>query len=93
MIQVVMTHQVIVHVTAEGAIKMIFKFIRNLLTKSKTKIPLFIVYFNHKKYKQQGKENSCMVKLHPSIANDEFVKFYTGIIIDYVRDTYNLDEM
>lgn len=72
---------------------MIYKFLQNLFTKNKTKIPLFIVYFNHKKYKESGKENSCLVNMHPNLKNDEFIKFYTKIIIDHIRDTYNLEEM
>lgn len=72
---------------------MIFKFLQNLFTKNKTKIQLFATYFNHKKYKESGKENSCMVKIHPNLANDEFIKHYTSIIIDYIRESYDLEEL
>ena len=72
---------------------MIYKFLQKLLTKNKTKIPLFITYFDYQKYKEFGKENSCITKPHPLIANDEFIKHYLGIIIDHVRKNYNLEEL
>lgn len=44
-------------------------------TKNLTRIPLFTMTFNYKKYKENGKENSCMLyTLHPDIARDEFLK-------------------
>lgn len=69
------------------------KFLKNSLTKNRTKIPLFSTYFNHKKYKESGKENSCLTKIHPLIAKDEYVKHYLKILSDYIRETYNLEEL
>ena len=43
-------------------------------TKNLTRIPLFTMTFNYKKYKENGKENSCMLYtclLYTSDAADE----------------------
>ena len=73
--------------------KMIYKFLQKLLTKNNTRIPLFITYFDYQKYKQIGKANSCIIMIHPLIANDKFIQHYLGIIIDHVRDNYSLEEL
>lgn len=43
-------------------------------TKNLTEIPLFTMTFDYRKYKADGKKDSCMFYAHPDIANDEFVK-------------------
>jgi len=72
---------------------MIFKLLQKLLTKNRTEIPLVILLFNYGKYKQMGKELTCTARLHPTIANDEFVMSQIQIISDHVRDNYNMKEM
>lgn len=67
--------------------------ITRLLTKKRTQIPLFYVTFNHKQYKKEEKENSCMVKAHPIIGNDKHIKKELGNLIDYIRDNYDMDKM
>ena len=47
--------------------------------------------FNYRKYKADGKKDSCMFYAHPDIANDEFVKSKLQEVVDYVRDNYDLD--
>jgi hypothetical protein len=47
--------------------------------------------FNYRKYKAQGKKDSCMLYSHPDIANDEFVKGKLQEVVDYIRDNYDLD--
>ena len=42
-------------------------------TKNLTRIPLFMMTFNYRKYKADGKKGSCMFYTHPDIAKDEFV--------------------
>lgn len=60
-------------------------------TKNLTEIPLFTMTFNYRKYKTDGKKDSCMFYAHPDIANDEFVKSKLQEVVDYVRDNYDLD--
>lgn len=43
-------------------------------TKNLTEIPLFTMTFDYRKYKAQGKKDSCTMHCHPDIAKDEFVK-------------------
>ena len=65
--------------------------ITNLLTKNKTQIPLFYVSFNHKKFTEDGKIDSCMVNVHPLIRNDEYIKLKLNELVDYIRDNYDMD--
>lgn len=61
-------------------------------TKNYTEIPLFVMLFNYKQYKEQGKAGSCQFWCHPDIANDEFVKEKLSEVVDYIRDSYDLDK-
>ena len=49
------------------------------------------MHFNYKQYKEQGKAGSCQFYCHPDIANDEFVKEKLSEVVDYIRDSYDLD--
>ena len=60
-------------------------------TKNLTRIPLFTMTFNYRKYKADGKKDSCMLYAHPDIAKDEFVKSKLQEIVNYIRDNYDLD--
>lgn len=60
-------------------------------TKNLTEIPLFTMTFNYRKYKTQGKKDSCMLYSHPDIANDEFVKSKLQEVVNHIRDNYDLD--
>lgn len=60
-------------------------------TKNLTRIPLFTMTFDYRKYKSQGKKDSCMFYAHPNIANDEFVRGKLQEVVDYIRDNYDLD--
>ena len=60
-------------------------------TKNLTRVPLFTMVFNYRKYKTDGKKDSCMFYAHPDIANDEFVKSKLQEVVDYIRDNYDLD--
>lgn len=88
-----MIHQVVVRVIVEVVINMLYEVLRKLLTKNKTRIPLFITYFDYRKYQDSGKENSCITMIHPNIANDKFIKQHLGIVIDYIRDNYDLEDL
>lgn len=60
-------------------------------TKNLTQIPLFVMVFDYKKFKSEGKRNSCMLHIHPELAEDEFVKSKLQEVVDYVRDNYDMD--
>ena len=60
-------------------------------TKNLTRIPLFTMTFNYRKYKADGKKDSCMFYTHPDIAKDEFVKSKLQEVVNYIRDNYDLD--
>lgn len=60
-------------------------------TKNLTEIPLFTMVFNYRKYKADGKKDSCMFYAHPDIADDKFVKSKLQEAVDYIRDNYDLD--
>lgn len=47
--------------------------------------------FDYRKYKAQGKKDSCTMYCHPDIANDEFVKSKLQEVVDYIRDNYDLE--
>lgn len=60
-------------------------------TKNLTRIPLFTMTFNYRKYKTQGKKDSCMFYAHPNIVQDEFVKSKLQEVVDHIRDNYDLE--
>lgn len=60
-------------------------------TKNLTRIPLFTMIFDYRKYQQDGKPGSCTFYAHPDIAQDEFVKEKLGEVVDHIRDNYDLD--
>lgn len=48
--------------------------------------------FNYKKYKENGKENSCVLyALHPDIERDEFLKENLQKCVDYIRGNYDME--
>ena len=60
-------------------------------TKNLTRIPLFTMVFDYRKYQQDGKPGSCTFYAHPDIAQDEFVKEKLCEVVDHIRDNYDLD--
>lgn len=60
-------------------------------TKNYTRIPLFTMIFDYRKYQKDGKPGSCTFVAHPEIAQDEFVKEKLCEVVDYIRDNYDLD--
>lgn len=67
-----------------------FKFINRKLTKNYKEIPLFWVNFNLNKYKKDGAENSCVVKIHPELKNDIWVECALYDLVDYIRKHYDM---
>lgn len=66
---------------------------KNTFTKNKTEIPLFYVNFNYEKYKEEGKEGSCVAHIHPLLKDDEYIIKMINTTIDYIRDNYDMDEV
>ena len=72
--------------------KKIFNLSIRYKTKNLTRIPLFIMTFDWKKFHKDGKENSCMLYiLHPDIAKDQFLKKKLSECVDYIRDNYDME--
>lgn len=72
--------------------KKIFNLYIRYKTKNLTRIPLFIITFDWKKFHKDGKENSCMLYiLHPDIAKDQFLKKKLSECVDYIRDNYDME--
>ena len=61
-------------------------------TKNFTFIPLFIATFDYQKFQKDGKDGSCIIHLHPEIANDEFLKEKLCECANYIRDNYDMDK-
>lgn len=72
-----------------------FKKIFNLYIRYKTKnlkaIPLFVMTFDWKKFQKGGKKDSCILNIHPDIANDPFLKEKLSECSDYIRDNYDME--
>ena len=61
-------------------------------TKNFTRIPVFVMTFDWKKFQKDRKENSCMLyTLHPDIAKDQFLKKKLSECVDYIRDNYEME--
>lgn len=60
-------------------------------TKNLTRIPLFTMVFDYRKYQRAGKPGSCTFYAHPDIAQDEFVKEKLREVVDHIRDNYDLE--
>ena len=72
--------------------KKIFNLYIRYKTKNLTRIPLFIMTFDWKKFQKDGKENSCMLyTFHPDIAKDQFLKEKLSECVDYIRDNYDME--
>lgn len=72
-------------------IKRIFNLWIRYKTKNLTRIPLFTMTFNYRKYMKCGKKDSCMFYARPEIAQDELVKEKLCEVVGYIRDNYDLD--
>ena len=61
-------------------------------TKNFTRIPVFVMTFDWKKFQKDRKENSCMLyTLHPDIAKDQFLKKKLSECVEYIRDNYEME--
>ena len=61
-------------------------------TKNLTRIPLFIMTFDWRKFQKEGKDGSCiMCTIHPDIAKDPTLKEKLSECVDYIRDNYDME--
>lgn len=73
-------------------IKKLSNFWLKRKTDNLTKIPLFIMMFNWRKFQKDGKEESCLLyALHPDIAKDTFLREKLQECVDYIRDNYDME--
>lgn len=70
-----------------------FKWLSKKLTNDYKEVPLFLATFDLQHYKESGKEDSCTVKYHPCLNNDEHVKETLKGLVDYIRNTYDMDKL
>ena len=75
---------------------MILDLLRKLITKNGTRIPLFRVDFNFKKYKLG--EPSCNASFHPNVIllpeeKKQLIDFHMKEIADIIRDNLDMEEM
>jgi hypothetical protein len=47
--------------------------------------------FDWKKFQKDGKKDSCILNIHPDIANDQFVREKLSECVDYIRDNYDME--
>lgn len=59
--------------------------------KNLTRIPLFVMTFDWKKFQKDGKKDSCIMYIHPYIAKDPILKEKLSECVDYIRDNYNME--
>lgn len=61
-------------------------------TKNLTRIPLFVMTFDWKKFQEDGKKGSCLLyALHQDIAKNQFLKEKLSKCVDYIRDNYDME--
>lgn len=62
------------------------------------KVPLFWVILDKKHFKKQGKNNSCTIKIHPSVKLldeniQKQIKEHIESAIDLIRDNININDI
>ena len=73
-------------------IKKLSNFWLKRKTDNLTKIHLFFMMFNWRKFQKDGKDRSCLLyALYPDIAKDEFLRKKLQECVDYIRDNYDME--
>ena len=61
-------------------------------TKNLTRIPLFTMTFNWRKFQKEGKKGSCiMCTKHPDIEKDPILKEKLSECVDHIRNNYDME--
>lgn len=69
------------------------RFINKFLTKNFKAVPLLWVNFSLKHYREHGAKNSCMCRVHPSLAGDDYIIDTLNDLCDYIRETYDMEDL
>jgi hypothetical protein len=73
-------------------IKKLFNLYIRHKTKNFTRIPLFTMTFNWRKFQKEGREGSCiMYTIHPDIAKDPILKEKLSECVDHIRNNYDME--
>jgi hypothetical protein len=70
-----------------------FNWLNRKLTKNYNEVLLFWVDFNLNKYNEFGAKNSCTVKIHPELKDDEYVIDTLNDLVDYIRIKYDMNDL
>lgn len=70
-----------------------FNWLNRKLTKNYNEVLLFWVDFNLNKYNEFGAKNSCIVKIHPELKDDEYVIDTLNDLVDYIRIKYDMNDL
>lgn len=73
--------------------KMMKEKILDLLTSKKRKVPILYINFDYSKYVRDGAKGSCVCNVHPELANDSKLVSMLNEVVDYIRDTYDMEEL
>lgn len=61
-------------------------------TKNLTRIPLFVMTFDWKKFQKYGEKDSCtLYSIHPDIAKDPILKEKLSECVDHIRNNYDME--
>ena len=66
---------------------------KRLFTKNLKDIPLLWINFNLRHFRKLGKENSCVLKLHPDLRDDKHIVDTLNSLVDYIRDNYDMEKL
>lgn len=69
------------------------KISTRLFTDNLKSIPLLWVTFNWQNYCKHGVQDSCMLHMHPLLADDEYITESMRELCDYIREHYDMGEI
>ena len=61
-------------------------------TKNFTVIPLLVINFDYKKYKECGKSGSCVIHVHPDLGEDDELRKRLEVLCDYIREKHDMEK-
>ena len=67
--------------------------LNRILTKNYNEVPLFWVDFNLNKYNENGAKDSCTIKIHPGLKDNQYIKEVLGDLVEYIRDVYDMKDL
>ena len=70
-----------------------FKPLTRLLTRNLHEIPLVFLNFDYQKYKTDGSEGSCMIHIHESLKDDEYITNAIKDLCNYIRENYDMEKI